>query len=87
MEVCKSTWCGVWCQMEVKLDRTSLTSNMQTVEEALHLLASVLKAGDERKGRPDESIVFFPAAYQDHSSVGVQVFHYRRIDKILPFCK
>lgn len=73
--------------MEVKLDRSSLTSNMQTVEEALHLLASVLKAGDERKGRPDESIVFFPAAYQDHSSVCVQVFNYRRIDKILPFCK
>lgn len=82
MEVCKRTWCGVWCQMEAKLDRTSLTSDMQAVEEALHLLASVLKAGDERKGRPDESIVFFPAAYQDHSSVGVQVFHYRRIDKI-----
>lgn len=59
---------------------------MYTVEEARHPLASVLKAGDESKGRPDELIMPFPAAYEDHSGVGIQVFHCRTFEKILPFC-
>lgn len=55
--------------------RYPLTSDVYTVEEALHFLPLAPYAGDEGQSRPEELIMDFPEAQHHHAGVCVHVGH------------
>lgn len=55
--------------------RRPLTSDVDTVEEALHFLTLAPDAADEGQSRPQELKVGFPEAQDYYAGVCVQVRH------------